>query len=36
MLGKGQTLNSLIKDLLLKSFFLDLDEREVENVNKGG
>lgn len=26
----------LIKDLVLKSHILDLDEKEVENVNKGG
>jgi hypothetical protein len=33
--GERTNPNSLIKDLLPKSCFLDLDEREVENVNKG-
>jgi len=27
---------SPVRDLPMKSHFLDLDEREVENVNKGG
>ncbi len=28
--------NSPIKDPILKNWFLDLDEKEVDNVNKGG
>jgi hypothetical protein len=27
--------NSLVRDLLLKNHFLDLDEKEFENINKG-
>jgi hypothetical protein len=27
---------SLVKDLIPKSHFLDMDEKEIENVNKGG
>jgi hypothetical protein len=27
---------SLIKDLILKFHILDRDEKEIENVNKGG
>jgi len=34
--GERTNHDSLIKDLPLKNHFLDLDEREVENVNKGG
>jgi len=29
-------LNSPIKDPILKNSFLDLDEKEVDNVSKGG
>jgi hypothetical protein len=34
--GERTNNDSHINDLPLKSHFLDLDEREVENVNKGG
>jgi hypothetical protein len=33
--GERTNRNSLVKDLLMKNHFLDLDEREVENINKG-
>jgi hypothetical protein len=33
-LGEGTNLKSLIRDVL-KSCFLDLSDKEVENVNKG-
>ncbi len=33
---KGTKLDTHVKDLVLKSWFLDLDEKEVDNVNKGG
>jgi hypothetical protein len=34
--GERTNHNSHVKDFLPNSHFLDLDEREVENVNKGG
>jgi uncharacterized protein YkvS len=34
--GERINQNSLVRDLPLKSHFLDLDDKEVENVNKGG
>ncbi len=34
--GEGTNPKFLIKDLVLKSHILDLDEKEVENINKGG
>jgi len=34
--GEGTNPKFLIKDLVLKSHIPDLDEKEVENVNKGG
>jgi hypothetical protein len=33
---EGINLDSLIKYTILNSHFLDLHEKEVENVNKGG
>jgi hypothetical protein len=34
--GKGINLDSIIKYIILNSHFLDLHEKEVENVNRGG
>ncbi len=34
--GDGTNLDSLVKDPILKSHFLDIDEKELENLNKGG
>jgi hypothetical protein len=34
--GEGINLDSLIKYIIPNSNFLDLHEKEVENVNKGG
>jgi hypothetical protein len=34
--GDGTNFDSLVKDLILKSHFLDIDEKELENINKGG
>lgn len=34
--GEGMELNYLVMDLVPKSWFLDIDEKEVDNVNKGG
>jgi hypothetical protein len=33
---KGTKFDTHVRDLVLKSWFLDLDEKEVDNVNKGG
>jgi hypothetical protein len=33
--GEGIEPNSLVRDHVPKSWFLDLDEKEVDNVNKG-
>lgn len=33
--GEGIELESLVKDLVPKCWFLDLDEKEVDNVIKG-
>jgi hypothetical protein len=32
--GEGMDLNYLVRDLVPKSWFLDIDEKEVDNVNK--
>jgi hypothetical protein len=34
--GEGIEFDSLVRDLILKIWFLDLDEKEVDNVIKGG
>jgi hypothetical protein len=34
--GDGTNLDSLVKNPILKSHFLDIDKKEFENVNKGG
>jgi hypothetical protein len=34
--GEGTKFDSPNKDHVLKSWFLDLDEKEVDDVNKGG
>lgn len=34
--GDGTNLDSLVKDPILKSHFLAIDEKELENVNKDG
>lgn len=34
--GEGINLHFLIKYIILNSRFLDLHQKEVENVNKGG
>jgi hypothetical protein len=33
--GEGIEFDSLVRDLILKIWFLDLDEKEVDNVIKG-
>jgi len=35
-IGEGMEFNYLIRDLVPKSWFLYIDEKEVDNVNKGG
>ncbi len=34
--GEGTKFDSPNRDHVLKTWFLDLDEKEVDNVNKGG
>ncbi len=34
--GEGMELIYLVRDLVPKSWFLDIDEKEVDNENKGG
>jgi hypothetical protein len=33
---KDNFFESFVKDLISKSHFVDMDEKEIENVNKGG
>jgi hypothetical protein len=35
-IGEGTKFDSLNRDHVLKTWFLDIDEKAVDNVNKGG